>query len=128
MPHYHVHVFEEQLDGEIEPKIIASLTEAVVRVFGERARALAVVEIVGVPAGRWGLGGVPRDERAMPVVTLSLREPAFHVPEVEDVPTQLIVSITDAMVEVFGEQVRPHVNVRLVGVPTGRSGVGGVPV
>lgn len=128
MPHYSVHIFEEALDGEVERQIIAELTEAVVRVFGERARELAVVEIVGVPSARCGLGGMPGDERAMPLVTLGMREPALNMPEVPDAPAQLIASITDAMVAALGERVRPHVNVTIAGVPTGRSGVGGVPV
>ncbi|MER6163288.1 NAD(P)H-dependent oxidoreductase [Streptomyces violaceorubidus] len=33
--------------------------------------------------------------------------------------------VTDAVAEVFGESVRRHVSVYIVGVPAGRSGVGG---
>lgn len=127
MPHFNVHVFEESLDGTVEPAIIRSLTEAVVQVYGEQARSLPVVEILGVPRHRWGVAGVPAEDDH-PVVTLHLREPAFHRPGIEDAPARLIGSITDAMVDVLGEDVRDRVTVMLVGIPSGRSGVAGEPV
>ena len=54
-----------------------------------------------------------------------MREPALNRPTSDDAPAELIASITDAMVEVFSERIREHVNVLVVGIPTGRSGVGG---
>lgn len=124
MPHFSVQMFEEVLDGDVEPKIIRALTDAVVEVYGEQARPLVVVEIFGIPRRRWGLGGVPADGN-LPIVTLNMREPALNRPTIDDAPAQLIASITDAMVEVFSERIRKHVNVLVVGIPRGRSGVGG---
>jgi phenylpyruvate tautomerase PptA (4-oxalocrotonate tautomerase family) len=124
LPHFNVQMFDEVLDGEVEPKIIRSLTDAVVAVYGEQARPLVVVELFGVPRRRWGMGGVPAAGNA-PIVTLNMREPALRRPEIEDPPAKLIGSITDAMVEVFGERIRKYVHVLIVGIPPGRSGVGG---
>jgi phenylpyruvate tautomerase PptA (4-oxalocrotonate tautomerase family) len=126
MPHFNVHVFEESLDGEVETAIIRTLTEAVVEVYGEQARALPVVEILGVPQRRWGTAGEPAQD-LQPVVTLHMREPALHLGD-GDAPAGLVGSITDAMVEVYGEDVRDNVTVMIVGIPTGRSGVAGEPV
>ncbi|MFJ6567846.1 4-oxalocrotonate tautomerase family protein [Streptomyces sp. NPDC091292] len=127
MPHFTVQIREEEFDGKVEPRLIAGLTEAVAHVFGEWARSVAVVTLVGVPRGRWGSGGVPSDENA-PVVVLGMREGAFALPDVPDAPARLIATITDAVTDVFGEQVRERVTVLLEAVPEGRSGVGGVPV
>lgn len=123
MPHFTVHMREPDLSGA-EPKLIAGLTDAVAEVYGERFRSLVVVELFGVPDGRWGVGGVPATSPA-PVVTLNLREAAFHVPEIPEPEERLIAGITDAVAGVLGEEVRPEVTVGLVGVPAGRSGVGG---
>ena len=67
MPHFNVHMFEEALDGEVEP--------------------------------------------------------ALHV--IDDAPRHLIASITDAMAGVLGDDIRAHLAVTVVGIPTGRSGVAG---
>jgi phenylpyruvate tautomerase PptA (4-oxalocrotonate tautomerase family) len=125
MPHFNVQMFEETLDGEVEPATIRALTDAIVEVYGERARELAVVEIFGVPRHRWGIGGLPAAEHR-PTVTLAMREPALHV--VDEAPARLIASITDAMARVLGDGVRDHLAVTIVGIPTGRSGVAGLPV
>ena len=125
MPHFSVHMFEESLDAEVERATIRALTDAVVAVYGERARALAVVEILGVPRSRWGIGGAPACDHR-PIVTLNMREPALHM--VEDAPARLIASITDAMASVLGDAVRDHLVATIVGIPTGRSGVAGHPV
>jgi phenylpyruvate tautomerase PptA (4-oxalocrotonate tautomerase family) len=124
MPHFNVQIHEEELDGRTGPKLIRALTDAVVAVYGERARALAVVELFGVPRHRWGVGGLPATANA-PVVTLNMREPALHLPGTGDAPARLIAAVTDAVVTVFGEAVRRQVNVIVVGIPSGRSGVGG---
>lgn len=125
MPHFNVHMLEEALDGEVEPATIRALTDAVVEVYGERARSLAVVEIFGIPRHRWGIGGAPATEHR-PTVTLHMREPALHM--VDDAPARLIASITDAMTRVLGDDVHDHLAVTIVGIPTGRSGVAGEPV
>lgn len=122
MPHFNVHMFEEALDGEVEPATIRALTDALVEVYGERARELAVVEILGIPRHRWGIGGTPAVEHR-PTVTLHLREPAIHL--VDDAPERLIAAITDAMARVLGDDIRAHLAVTIVGIPTGRSGVAG---
>jgi phenylpyruvate tautomerase PptA (4-oxalocrotonate tautomerase family) len=125
VPHFTVHMFEEALDGEVEPATIGALTDAVVEVYGERARSLAVVEIFGVPRHRWGIGGVPAAEHR-PTVTLHMREPALHM--VDQAPARLIAAITDAMTRVLGDDVHDDLAVTIVGIPTGRSGVAGEPV
>ncbi|MFH8518426.1 4-oxalocrotonate tautomerase family protein [Streptomyces gelaticus] len=124
MPHFEVRIHEEELDGKAEPRLILALTDALVRVYGERARSMAVVELFGIPRHRWGIGGVPAAVNA-PVVSLNVREVALNLPGVDNAPARLITSITDAVAEVFGESVREHVVVQIVGVPAGRSGVAG---
>ena len=126
MPHFNVQVFEEVLDGQVEQKIIRALTEAVVKVFGERARSIAAVQITGIPRSRWGVGGSVAKEIA-PIATLNIREVALHLPGVDSPINQLIGSVTDAMTEVFGESTRERVLVQILGIPAGRSGVGGEP-
>lgn len=124
MPHFEVRIHEEELDGTVEPKLVLALTDALVAVYGERARSIAVVELFGVPRHRWGIGGEPAAVNA-PIVSLNVREAALNLPGIGNASTQLIRSITDAVVKVFGEPVRRHVTVYVVGVPAGRSGVGG---
>ncbi|MBH5333579.1 hypothetical protein IHE55_01665 [Streptomyces pactum] len=124
MPHFQVRVAEQHLDGTAEPKLIAGLTDAVTQVFGERMRALVVVELFGVPDGRWGVGGVPVDGPA-PDITLHMREGAFHRPEIPDAPARLIAAATEAVTAALGATLGAGATVRLVGVPAGRSGVGG---
>ncbi|WP_369246875.1 4-oxalocrotonate tautomerase family protein [Streptomyces sp. R41] len=124
MPHLTVQIREETLDGSTEPKLIRALTDAVAAVVGEWARAVAVVELFGVPEHRWGTGGVPGEAPA-PVITLAMREGGLTHPQIPDAPARLIESLTEAAVAVLGEAVRKHVTVLIVGVPAGRSGVGG---
>lgn len=124
MPHLTVQIREEALDGSVEPKLIRALTEAVAAVVGEWARPVAVVELLGVPEHRWGTGGIPGRAPA-PVVTLNMREGGLAHPRIPDAPARLIGSLTEAVVTVFGEAVRGDVTVLIVGVPAGRSGVGG---
>ncbi|MFI0449195.1 4-oxalocrotonate tautomerase family protein [Actinomadura sp. 6N118] len=124
MPHFNVRLVEEALDGKVEGLLIRALTDAVVEVVGEWARELVVVELFGVPRQRWGVGGaMPADDPH--VVTLNMREGALDGSRIPDAPARLIVSITNAVAEVFGEGSRAGVSVTLVGVPPGRSGVGG---
>ncbi|GLY03007.1 hypothetical protein [Actinoplanes sp. NBRC 101535] len=37
----------------------------------------------------------------------------------------LITALTDAVVSVYGDWARPHVGIRLIGLPAGRTGTGG---
>ncbi|MFB4196551.1 hypothetical protein [Streptomyces carpaticus] len=124
MPHYQVHLDEDQLDSTTGPRLIAELTEAVVSVYGEFFRPLVAIDLLGIPSGRRGLGGVVATENA-PSVTLHLREAAFSHPDHPRAPERMIAAITDAVTAVYGEEVRPRVGVRLVGIPAGRSGQGG---
>jgi len=125
MPHFTVHLNEEDLDGKAEPRLIRALTDAVAAVLGGWAREAADIMLFGIPRHRWGVGGTPAAGTAAPVVTLNLREGALTHPQISDAPARLIASITDAVAEVMGEAVRERVTVVLVGVPAGRSGVGG---
>lgn len=124
MPHFTVQTREADLDGTVEPKLIQGLSDAIGEVYGEQLRSLAVVEIFGVPEGRWGVGGVPARTPA-PVVNLNLREAAL---EIEGAAERLIAEITDAVAAALGEETRSEVTVGLTAVPPGRSGVGGSPV
>ncbi|MBO8186768.1 tautomerase family protein [Streptomyces spirodelae] len=129
MPHFEVQIHEEALGGEdsaVSGQLIKELTEAALTVYPESFRKLVGVEIFGVPSGRWGVGGEITDELA-PIVTLRSREGLFHHPDLVGAPARLISAITDAVAAVLGEGVRERVTVRLVGVPAGRSGVGGEP-
>ncbi|TDD54278.1 tautomerase family protein [Saccharopolyspora elongata] len=120
MPHFTVKLHEEMLDGSTERKLIEALTNAATEVYGEDFRSLVVVELFGIPRHRWGSGGAPATREAVQV-TLNMREAGLTRLD----PAILITSITDAATEVFGTQIREEVTVHLVGVPAGRSGVGG---
>ncbi|MGH8572650.1 MAG: tautomerase family protein [Gammaproteobacteria bacterium] len=58
----------------------------------------------------------------MPAITVQLWEEALN----ETTEPQVIAGITEAMVEVFGETVRPFTTVMVVGVPQRRWATGGV--
>jgi phenylpyruvate tautomerase PptA (4-oxalocrotonate tautomerase family) len=124
VPHMQVRLVEEELGGGIEARVIAAMTDAVVSVYGEWVRPQAVVDILGVPRARWGVGGVP-GAAVSPQVTLTTRERALQAP---DGARRLIEAITSAVGDLFGDRVRESADVVLVGTPEGRSGVGGVPV
>jgi phenylpyruvate tautomerase PptA (4-oxalocrotonate tautomerase family) len=123
MPHLTVYAVEDDLAGR-EPHLIAGLTEAVVAVYGEWARDVAVVLLVGLPPGRFGIGGKPAAAPA-PFVQFGIREAVFARPDAADVVTRLIAGVTDAIVAVLGERVRPGLTVEFTGTPDGRTGVGG---
>jgi phenylpyruvate tautomerase PptA (4-oxalocrotonate tautomerase family) len=126
MPHLSVHVLETDLAGR-ETVLIEKLTDAVVAVYGEWARSIAVVRLIGLPAHRWGIGGAPA-QAPSPSVTFGIHEAAFGRPDAEAIVARLVAGVTDAVVDVFGERVRAGVTVELVGTPAGRTGVGGVVV
>ncbi|MGA4844015.1 tautomerase family protein [Streptomyces sp. G45] len=127
MPHFSLHIREETLDGTVEPKLISALTDAVGAVFGQEFSRLVGVDLIGVPQRRRGVGGEPTD-RVAPHVTLSMREAAYHLPQVPDAPARLVAAITDALADVLGEAVREEVIVTIAGVPEGRTGVAGAVV
>lgn len=124
MPHLTVHVLEDDLAGQ-ETALIEALTDAVVAVYGEWARDIAVVQLIGLPANRWGIGGRPAVAPS-PRVTFGIKAAAFERPDADRIVTGLVSGVTDAVVAVFGERVRAGVTVELVGTPAGRAGTGGV--
>jgi phenylpyruvate tautomerase PptA (4-oxalocrotonate tautomerase family) len=89
------------------------------------ARSIAVVRLIGLPANRWGIGGVPARSPS-PSVTFGIKEAAFRRPDADEIVARLVSEVTDAIVAIFGEHVRADVTVELVGVAAGRTGVGGV--
>jgi phenylpyruvate tautomerase PptA (4-oxalocrotonate tautomerase family) len=104
VPHLIVYASEPDLAGR-EAEVISALTDAVVGVYGEWAREIAVVQLVGLGPDRWGIGGRPATAPA-PRVTFGIKDAA-------------------SLVAVFGERVRSGTTVELVGTPAGRSGIGG---
>lgn len=126
MPHLSVHMLESDLAGR-ETALIATLTEAVVAVYGEWARSIAVVRLIGLPAHRWGIGGVPA-QAPSPSVTFGIKEAAFSRPDAGEIVARLVSGVTDAIVGVVGERVRAGLTVELVATPAGRTGIGGVVV
>ena len=123
MPHLTVHALESDLAGH-EAALITGLTDAVGSVYGEWARPIAVVRLIGLPAERWGIGGVAAPTAA-PSVTFGIREAAFDRPDAGRIVARLVAAVTDAIVAVLGERVRAALTVELVGTPAGRTGVGG---
>ena len=126
MPHLRVHALETDLAGR-ESALIEKLTEAVVAVYGEWARGLVVVQLIGLPPNRWGVGGTPA-RAPSPSVSFSIKEAVFSRPDADEIVARLVSVVTDAIVEVVGERVRDGVMVELVGTPAGRTGIGGVVV
>jgi phenylpyruvate tautomerase PptA (4-oxalocrotonate tautomerase family) len=123
MPHLIVYASEPDLTGR-ETDVISALTDAVVAVYGEWAREIAVVQLIGVAPDRWGIGGLPATAPA-PRVTFGIKDAAFSRPDADDIVARLVAGVTEALVAVFGERVRAGTTVELVGSPAGRSGVGG---
>ncbi|MDR7277415.1 tautomerase family protein [Catenuloplanes atrovinosus] len=120
MPHLSVDVLESDLAGR-ESALIARLTDAVAEVYGPWARDIAVVRLNGVPAGRWGIGGVPATAPA-PAVTFGIKEAAFGRPEMI---AALASGVTDAIAGVLGDHVRDGVTIDFIGSREGRSASGG---
>jgi phenylpyruvate tautomerase PptA (4-oxalocrotonate tautomerase family) len=124
VPHLTIHAFEDDLAGR-ETALAGALTDSVAEVYGDWARPLVSLHLVGVPRGRWWLGGTPL-ETLPPTVTFGIREAAFARPDAHELSARLIASVTDAIASVFGEQSRAGIAVELVATPARRTGVGGV--
>ncbi|MEV0351866.1 tautomerase family protein [Nonomuraea sp. NPDC050680] len=124
MPHLTVRTLESQLQGN-ETALIAALTDAVVDVYGEWARDVAVIYLDGVPAGRWGLRGEPADE-APPAIMFGIREAAFTRPDSDELIAKLVRTVTDAVADVLGAHLRDTITIEFVATPAGRTAVGGV--
>jgi phenylpyruvate tautomerase PptA (4-oxalocrotonate tautomerase family) len=125
MPHLTVHALEGDLAGR-EAALARALTDSIAAVYGEWARELVTVRLIGLPAGRLAVGG-RLAETASPAVTLGVREAMFARPDADERIGQLIASLTNATTSVFGEQSRAGTTVELVATPAGRTGVGGRP-
>lgn len=123
MPHLTVRLPESQLLGH-ERELIASLTEAVVAIYGEWVRASVVVVLDAVADGRWGVGGHVADDAA-PWVLFGIRESALARANGREIAERIVLAVTDALVDVLGERVRDGTNVELVAHPDGRWGTGG---
>ncbi|WP_307834401.1 hypothetical protein [Paractinoplanes lichenicola] len=100
-----------------EAELIGGLIEAVVDVYGEWAREIAVVMLIGVPDNRWGAA-----TRA-PRVQFGIKEAAFEQP---DMVGRLAAGVTDALVTQFGEQTRAATEIEFVGTRDERTATGGV--
>ena len=124
MPHLTARVPEARLAGH-EQALISALTDAIAAVYGDWARELAVVQLDGVPRGRWGVGGRAADDAA-PAITLGVREAALTRPGGGEVAARLVAGLTDAVARVLGEETRSGTSVELVATPAGRAGLGGV--
>ncbi|MFD7713419.1 4-oxalocrotonate tautomerase family protein [Streptomyces sp. NPDC059786] len=122
MPHLTVHLPESRLSGN-EPGLIAALTDAVVDVYGEWARALVSIRLAGVPAGRFAQGGKAVDANAS--VVLGVRAGVFDRPDAAQITARLGAALTDAVTRVVGEDLRAGTMVELVASPPERTFVGG---
>ena len=125
MPHLTVHALEDDLTGR-EAALAEALTDSIAAVYGEWARELVIVQLVGVPVGRWAVGG-RLVQTASPALSLGVREAMFARPDADELIRRLIASLTDAAASVFGEQSRARTTVELIATPAGRTGVGGRP-
>ncbi len=125
MPHLTVHALEGDLAGR-EAALAEALTDSVAAVYGSWARELVSVQLIGLPVGRWAVGG-RLVQTVSPAVTLGVREALFARPDADEVVSKLIASLTDAIASVFGQHSRASTTVELVATPAGRTGVGGRP-
>ena len=125
MPHLIVYAAEDDLAGR-EADLIGGLTDAVVAVYGDWARDITEVLLIGLPAGRWGVGGRVSTTGPAPRVVFGIRDSVFARPDAADVLGRLVAGVTAAVVGVVGERVRSGLAVEFAGTREGRTGVGGV--
>lgn len=123
MPHLLVHALDSDLDGR-EADLIAAITDAIVAVYGDWAREIAVVQLIGFPLGRWGIGGKPAPSPA-PRVTFGIRDGVFSRADGPDILGRLAAGVTDAIATVVGGHVREGTTIEFVGAPDGRTSVAG---
>jgi phenylpyruvate tautomerase PptA (4-oxalocrotonate tautomerase family) len=115
VPHLTVHALEGDLAGR-EAALAQALTDSVVSVYGPWARELVKVQLIGLPAGRWAIGGT-LVQTVPPRVTFGVREEMFTRADADELVARLIASVTDAVAAVVGEQCRAGVTVELVATP-----------
>jgi phenylpyruvate tautomerase PptA (4-oxalocrotonate tautomerase family) len=119
-------VYAQESDlADHSSELIATLTDAVVAVYGDWAREIAVVQLIGLPAGRWGIGGLPASS-PIPRVVFGIRDAVFSRPDAVDLLSRLASGVTDAIADVLGSHLRPEITVEFAGAPDGRTSVGGV--
>ena len=99
MPHLTVLAAEAQLAGH-EDTLITALTDAVTGVYGDWARPLVVIRLVGVPTGRWAVGGVTTDNPA-PEVAFGIRAGALARPDGREIARRLVATVTDLLTEML---------------------------
>lgn len=124
MPHLTVHALEGDLAGR-EAALAEALTESVAAVYGQWAREVVTVRLIGLPPGRWAVGG-QLVQNVSPAVTFGIREAMFDRQDADELIRKLIASVTDAIASVFAEQNRAAITVELVATPPGRTGIGGL--
>ena len=95
MPHLTVHALEGDLAGR-EAALADVLTDSIAAVYGEWARELVTVRLIGLPVERLAVGG-RLVRTASPAVTLGVREAMFTRPDAEELIRKLIGSLTDAV-------------------------------
>ena len=124
MPHLTVYAPESALAGREAP-LIAAVTDAIVEVYGDWAREHAVVLLIGVPPGRWGVGGKPIASPA-PRVTFGIRATVLDRPDATEILSRLTAGVTDAIASTLGDHFRSDVTIEFVGAPPNHTGVGGL--
>lgn len=125
MPHVTVLATEPQLAGN-EDALITALTDAVASVYGDWARPIVVVRLIGVPTGRWAIGGVASAQPA-PEVSFGIRAGALTRPEGREIALRLVAAVTDAVATALAlaDDLRATTIVELVPQPDELVGVGG---
>jgi len=83
-----------------------------------------VVRLIGLPAGRWGIGGKPVAQPS-PSVTFGINEKALARPDSATILAGLAAAVTDALAEVLGEHRRPGVTIDFVSQAAARWAAGG---
>jgi phenylpyruvate tautomerase PptA (4-oxalocrotonate tautomerase family) len=125
MPHVTVRAPESQIASR-EEALIGGLTDAVASVYGSWARPLVIVRLVGVPAGRWGVGGKV-DDAVAPEVSFGIRAGALSGADGAQVARRLVATVTDAVATALelADDLRGAIVVELVPQPDELVGVGG---
>lgn len=123
MPHLTVYAMEEQLAGR-ESVLISTLTDTVARIYGEWARELVVVQLLALPAGRWGVGGHAVDNPP-PIVSFGIREVALTRPDGPQIVARLAADVTDSVAQVLGDELRAGVLVEFRPQHDDRTALGG---
>jgi phenylpyruvate tautomerase PptA (4-oxalocrotonate tautomerase family) len=124
VPHLDVYALESDLAGH-EEALIGGLTEAVVTVYGEWARPIAVVRLIGLPPGRWGIGGKPVAQPP-PTVTFGINEKALTRPDAATILAALAAGVTTAIADVLGDHLRAGVTIDFISQAEAHSATGGV--